>query len=904
MSTRNFDALFHPKSIALIGASNRPGSVGAVLARNLQAGGFQGPILSVNPHETAIGSTLSYQSIAELPIDPDLAVIATPPDSIPGLVAELGARGCRATIVVTAGFGEGGREAGEALRQAMLEAARPHLLRIVGPNCLGFMSPRAGINASFAHLAAKPGNVAFLSQSGALVTAVLDWAAERDIGFSHIVSLGDMSDVDFGDLLDYLAQDEATHSILLYVESIREARKFMSAARIAARAKPVIVVKAGRSQSGAKAAMSHTGALAGADAVYDAAFRRAGMLRVFELREIFEAAETLSRRMTVRGDRLTIMTNGGGAGVLAADALEARGGHLAVLAPETKAKLDAVLPVAWSGANPIDIIGDASGQRYTDTLAALAHNPAQDAILVMNCPTGVVAADEASNAVLAHVAHHHGAAILTCWLGDATAKVARKAFAGAGVATFETPDEAVRAFMHLVDYRKNQALLLEAPPALVSVSAEGRAAARTLVDAALAAGRTLLSETESKALLAAYGIPVVVTRIARDADEAAAMAAAIDGACVLKIHSPDITHKSDVGGVRLGLVGAEAVRAAALDILAQVAVHAPKARIEGFAIEPMVVRPQAQELIAGLIDDRVFGPVVLFGQGGVEVEISADRALGLPPLNAVLARDMISRTRVSKLLAGYRDVPPADEAAIETVLVRLADMAIDLPELSELDINPLLADATGVIALDARVVVRTAGARDRDRLCIRPYPAELETDLTAAGGQRFRLRPIRPEDAPGLVAMSRRTSAEDLRLRFFSAMRTLPEGLASRLSQIDYDREMALIALDGQGDIAGVVRVYCDPDNIVGEFAILVRSDLKHQGLGRGLMGQMLAWASARGVARVQGDVLAENAPMLQMVRDLGAATSTIGAERGAVRAVFQLGVAGHPGTKAPGQQG
>jgi acetyltransferase len=893
MTTRNFDALFQPKAIALIGASNRPRSIGAVLAHNLQSGGFNGPIMAVNPHEAAIGSSLSYHSVADLPVTPDLAVLATPPDTIPGLIAELGARGCRAAVVVTAGFGEGGKAEGEALRAAMLNAARPYLLRVVGPNCLGFLSPGAGINASFAHLAPKAGDVAFLSQSGALVTAVLDWAVGRDLGFSHIVSLGDMSDVDFGDLLDHLAQDETTRSILLYVESIKDARKFMTAARIAARAKPVIVVKAGRSQSGAQAALSHTGALAGADAVYDAAFRRAGMLRVFELREIFEAAETLGRGLAVRGDRLTILTNGGGAGVLAADVLDARGGRLAKLAPQTAARLDAVLPVSWSHANPIDIIGDASGKRYADALDAVMANPDQDAVLVMNCPTGVVAPREASDAVLSRLSPGT-TPVLTCWLGDATAQAERKRFSDAGVATYDTPDDAVRAFMHLVDYRRNQDLLMETPPAGAAIPDDGRKTAKALIDRVLGEGRTLLSEWESKALLAAYGVPVVQTRIARDAAEAGALAQTIAGPCVLKILSPDITHKSDAGGVRLNLNGAAEVAAAAAAMLGQVAVHAPGARIEGFTVQPMISRPKAIELIVGLIDDAVFGPIVLFGQGGVAVEVLADRALGLPPLNTVLARDMIVRTRVAKLLKGYRDVPPADMAAIEEVLVRLAALAVDLPEVAELDVNPLLADADGVLALDARIVVRKTPPNAASRLAIRPYPADLQKDLALADGTPVRLRAIRPEDAPALVEMGRRSAPEDQSLRFFGAALSLTDALAARLSQIDYDREIALIATTpGAAEqaeaILGVVRLIGDPDNIQGEFAVMVRSDLKGRGLGHRLVREMLAWAEGRGLARVGGDVLADNAAMLGMARDLGAAILPVGADGHVLRVAFDL---------------
>jgi len=521
-------------------------------------------------------------------------------------------------------------------------------------------------------------------------------------------------------------------------------------------------------------------------------------------------------------------------------------------------------------------------------------NAAQDAILVMNCPTGVVAPDEASGAVLDCIAANPASPILTCWLGEATAKTARKQFAEHGVASYETPDDAVRAFMHLVEYRRNQDLLMETPPAGQTVAAEGRAAARALIERVLADGRTLLSEPESKILLAAYGVPVVETRVAKDAGDAARLAEEMGGPWALKILSPDITHKSDVGGVRLDLKSSAAVEAAAKAILERVAVHAPGARIEGFTVQKMIDRPQAIELIAGLIDDATFGPTVLFGQGGTAVEVMADRSLGLPPLNAILARDMIERTRVARLLKGYRDVPPADMAALEMVLARLADMAIDLPEIAELDINPLLADANGVIALDARVVVRQAPEHAQRRLAIRPYPAELEKEIEIQGGRRLRLRPIRPEDAPGLVEMGRRSTPEDLRLRFFGAMRSLPPALAARLSQIDYDREIALVALDsatddGKDQIVGVVRLMCDPDNIQGEYAIMVRSDLKGHGLGYRLMREMLVWAVARGLTRVEGDVLAENTNMLRMARDLGALTRPTDADCRTVRVAFDL---------------
>jgi acetyltransferase len=893
MSTRNLDAIFRPKTIALVGASNREGAVGWAIARNLYAGGFAGPILAVSQHEPAIGSVLSYRSVAELPLAPDLAVLATPAAAAPALIAELGQRGCRAAIVVAAGLGEGEERAGSDLRQAMLDAARPHMLRIMGPNCLGFLSPAAGINASFAHLAPRPGDVAFVAQSGALVTAVLDWAVGRNLGFSHIASLGDMADVDFGDMLDWLALDTATRSILLYVESVTQARKFMSAARIAARAKPVIVIKSGRSAAGAKAALSHTGALAGSDAVYDAAFRRAGMLRVESLHELFEAAETLASRLTVRGDRLAILTNGGGAGVLATDALEALGGRLAELAPDVRAKLDGVLPAAWSHGVPVDILGDADGDRYAAALSALEANPDQDAILVMNCPTAVVDNARVADAVVTAAAASRHRPLLTCWLGEATASAARRRFATAGVPTYETPDDAVRAFMQLDRYRRNQALLMETPPAGPEIDGDGRARARAQVETALAAGRSVLTEPEAKALLAAYGVPIVASDTAASPREAAQAAVKIGFPVVLKILSPDISHKSDVGGVRLGLGSAEAVEGAATAMLTAVAASAPGAAIEGFTVESMIERPQARELICGIVEDATFGPTILVGQGGVAVEVVGDRALGLPPLNAILARDMIRRTRVAKLLDAYRNVPAVDHAALEDVLVRLSAIAVDLPEVVELDINPLLADAAGMLAVDARVVLRAAAADAPSTLAIQPYPSGLDHTITLEHGEAFRLRPVRPDDAPALIELSAHCEPADLRLRFFGAMTELSPRLAARLSQIDYDREMALLAIpaapDGISTVAGVVRLSGDPDRVEAEYAIIVRSDLKHRGLGRQLMGEIIAYARSRGYARLFGQVLAENTTMLDLARQLGATVSLDPADCAHSRVVFDL---------------
>ncbi len=857
MTTRNLDALFRPRAIALIGASNEAGSVGQVLARNLLGGGFAGPVLPVNPHAEAIGSTLAYRSVAELPVTPDLAVIATPPATIPGLIAELAGRGCRAAVVITAGL-DG------ALRQQALDAARPALLRIIGPNCLGFLSPGRGVNASFAHLAPAAGHLALVAQSGAVAAAAIDWADAHGVGFSHIVTIGDAADVDFGDLLDYLALDTETHAILLYVESIRDARKFMSAGRVAARTQPVVVIKSGRSAAGAKAAFSHTGALAGADAVYDAAFRRAGMLRVGELRELFDAVSTLDVGLKVQGDRLAILTNGGGAGVMAADALEARGGRLATLSPATISALEKVAPPTWSKGNPIDIIGDATAARYRAALEAVLHDPGVDAVLVMNCPTAVADSTEAAEAVIAAKAQDaQGPPILTCWLGQTAVAEGRRRLTAARIPTHETPDEAVRAFMHLVEHGRTKTQLMQTPAAPPTPRAPE--VARQIIDAALADGRLSLSDSEARAVLEAYGVPTVASEIARTPAEAAAIAVRLGAPVALKILSPDLSHKSDAGGVALNL-SAATVRQAAEDMLARVRAFAPQAVLEGFVVEPMVSRPHAQELLLGVTRDPTFGPVVLFGHGGVSTEVVADRTLGLPPLNNLLAKDMIGRTRVSALLAGYRDRPPAHLDAIAEVMVRLAGLATDIRQILELDINPLLADASGVLALDARIRI---GAGSEAPPAIRPYPDALAQPVRL-GEQPLVLRPIRPQDADGLVALVASSLAEDVRLRFGGGFSRLPPLWAARLSQIDYDREMALVAEHPDGALLGVARLASDPDGASAEFALLVRSDMQDQGLGRTLLSALLDHARARKIGSVWGAVAASNHAMLDMAKAFG----------------------------------
>ncbi len=887
MSIRHLDPLFDPRSVAVIGASDRPGSVGATVWRNLRSSSFEGPCWAVNPARDTVGGEPAFASVAALPAAPELAVVCTPPAAVPGVIAALGEKGTRAAIVLTAGFSR-------SQRQAMLDAARSHLLRILGPNCLGLIAPHAGLNASFAHTMVPAGHLAFVSQSGALVTAMLDWAQGRGIGFSHCVSLGESGDVDFGDLLDWLANDARTRAILLYIESITAPRKFMSAMRAAARVKPVLVVKAGRSPQGAAAASSHTGALAASDLVFDAAIRRAGALRVDTLQALFDGAETLAHfrealPATPEAERLTLVTNGGGAGVMAADAAAAAGLTLAPLSPATREALNAVLPANWSHDNPVDIIGDAPAPRYVATLEALLADPAAGTLLFMHAPTAIVPAPAIAEALLPLLERHPGR-VLAGWLGEAAVRGAREAFQSRGIPCYATPEAAVQAFAQLVSYRHNQDELTQCPPVGVAGGTAvplDKAAVAACIDTALAEGREWLTEPEAKALLAAAGVPVVGTRVVpADPTAAAEAAVALGLPAVIKILSPDITHKSDVGGVALNLESAEAVHQAATTMLARVARLQPAAAISGFTVQPMVRRPRAQELIVGASVDPLFGPVILFGQGGTAVEVLADRALALPPLNRPLAAALVRRTRVTKLLAGWRDVPPADTAAVERTLVAVSELLAAEPRMAELDINPLLADADGVIALDARVRVSAAAPGGAARFAIRPYPAEL-VQPQSWQGQTLTVRPIRPEDEAQHRAFLERLSPEDLRLRIFYSRRTLPRSELARLVQIDYEREMAFVAVvptaDGREETLGAARAACDPDNDTAEFGVIVRSDLKGRGLGLRLMQALIDHLQQRGTRRLVGTVLAENTGMLALCRRLGFA---IGAAEDGAHAV------------------
>ena len=878
MSSYRLETLFAPRSVAVIGASPRQTSTGRAVLENLRTAGFPGTIYLINPRYDAIEGIRAVKSYDALPEVPDIVAIAVPPTAVPDAVAAAARKGTAVGIIITAGLGHGPG----SLAELCEKNARAAGMRLIGPNCLGLLVPRAKLNASFAATAPPPGDLALISQSGAIAAGLVQWAAARHVGFSAIVSMGDSIDVDFADLLDHFALDRDTRAILLYIELIRDARKFMSAARAAARIKPVLVIKSGRHAQGAKAAQTHTGALAGSDAVYDAAFRRAGLLRVIDLDELFAAAETLARLSTMSGKRLAILTNGGGVGVLAVDRLVDLGGELAGISPDTMQKLDAALPPIWSRANPADIAGDADAQRYAVALESLLDDDANDAVLVMNVPTALASATGAAKSVIAVTERHRTKRappkpVFTMWMGESGP--AAEAFEAAGIPNYTTESAAICGFMHLVHYRESRDLLMATPPSLPTEFAPDVAAVRPVIDGVLREKRTWLDPIELTRVLSAYGIPLTPAVLARDAVEAVAAAKphlAKGVPVVLKIQSPDIVHKSEVGGVRLDLASEGAVRDAATEILSRARAAKPGARIAGVTVFPMIVRPKARELIVGVADDPTFGPVIAFGQGGTAVEVISDKALALPPLNLDLAHGLIARTRVSHILKAYRNVPAADEGAIELLLVKLSQLVADFPEIREIDLNPVLADETGVIAVDARVSVAPVemlhrGLSGNPRFAIRPYPSEWERHIKLRDGTAVFVRPVRPEDEPLYPPFFAAVTPADLRLRFFAPVKDFSHTFIARFTQIDYARAMAFIALDeAAGAMLGAVRLHATADYDSGEYAILVRSDLKGHGLGWLLMQLIIEYARSEGIRSIKGQVLHENMMMLDMCRNLG----------------------------------
>jgi acetyltransferase len=875
MSVSNLDALFKPTSIAVIGASNVPKSAGSVVMRNLLGGSFLGPVMPVTGKVEAISGVLSYKDVDTLPLTPDLAVICSQIESAPEYIRLLGRRGTRAVALLGAGLSKlDSRSKQQELKKSILDAAHTGHVRILGSGCMGLLVPGTGLNASLAHTDAQPGRIAFITQSDSLFTTVLDWAKSNNVGFSHCISLGDQLDVDFSSVLDYLGTETTTRSILLFVESILDARRFMSAARASARNKPILVIKSHQlildtSQQAEACDLPWENE----DAIYDVAFRRAGMVRVDDIDSLFDGAQTLARSKPLMGYGLAILTNGRSLGLLAADALAKGGGTMAVPSEETLNALAEKLGPAARGTNPVVLPFDANGQQYAEVCKLLIKDKGVGAVLAIHVPFADYPGVDAAQTV-AEIAGKTKRAILTSWLGSETAQEARKVFAEAGVPTYETPDKAIRAYLHMANYRRNQQLLMETPDSLPSDFFPDTPRAREIVTAVLKENRALLNEAESRDLLAAYGVPVVETRPCISAMEAVQVAEEIGFPVALKIRSPQILQPFEFGGVALDLSTPEQVFDAAASMVARVHSHAPEAYIEGFTIQKMGRRPGAHELFIGVFMDPVFGPVIRFGHGGMAMRVIKDTAVALPPLNMTLSRELIARTRISRLLQGGGGHHAADIEDICLTLIQINQLIIDVPQITGMEINPLFADEKGVLALGARIWVARTSASGPDRLAIRPYPRELEECVTLKNGKRVLLRPIRPEDGPAHFKFVKSLSQEDLRLRFFGSVRDFEPMDMANFTQIDYDREMAFIATaaaeSGETETLGVVRASTKPDNSDAEFAIIIRSDMKGQGLGSQLFDKIIRYCTQRGTGYLEGETLPENKAMIGLAKRFG----------------------------------
>jgi acetyltransferase len=867
------DAIFKPETVAVIGASEREGSVGRTLMWNLISNPFGGTVYPVNPKRQNVMGIRAYPSIGELPERADLAVIVSPAPSVPGIISECVDAGVSGAIIISAGFREVGEEGAELERQVMEEARRGDM-RIMGPNCLGVMNPISGMNATFAGAMANPGSVGVLSQSGALLTSILDRSFAENVGFSAFVSVGSMMDVGWGDLIYYLGDDPKTKSIVVYMESIGDARSFLSAAREVALTKPIIVIKAGRTEAAGEAAASHTGALAGSDEVLDAAFRRSGVLRVESISDLFDMAEVLSKQPRPKGSRLTVVTNAGGPGVLATDALVEGGGELARISDATMDELNGFLPAPWSHGNPIDVLGDANPDRYAQALETASSDPDSDGMLVILTPQDMT--DPTGTAEkLAPYARSSNKPVLASWMGGPNVAEGKEILNKAGIPTFDYPDTAARAFDNMWRYTYNLRGIYETPSLAIEEDVGHEMASRMIEDAR-DAGRTLLTEAESKNLLATYGIPTTETRIAASAEEAAEYAEEIGYPVVLKLHSETITHKTDVGGVELNLAGAEAVHEAFERIRGGVVEDG----FDGVTVQPMV-STKGYELILGSSLDPQFGPVVLFGSGGSLVEVYRDRALALPPLNTTLARRMMEETRISEALKGVRGQEPVDETALEGLLVRFSQLVVEQPWIKEIDINPLLASGEGLLALDARVVLHEPDAEESQlpEPAVRPYPVQYVREVELPDGESATVRPIRPEDEPLMVKFHESLSERSIYMRYFHMMnldqRTTHDRL-TRICFIDYDREMALVAErrnpeTGEREIMGVGRLSRrggSPEE--AEYSILISDAFQRQGLGTLLLERLLEVGREEGLKRITAEILYDNRAMQGISRKLG----------------------------------
>jgi acetyltransferase len=881
------DAIFAPKTVAVIGATEKLGSVGRTILSNLIASPFGGTVFPVNPKRPSVLGIKAYPNIASVPDPVDLAVVVTPASTVPGIISDCVDAGVKGAIIVSAGFKEIGA-AGVELEQQVLAQARRGRMRIIGPNCLGVMNPILGLNATFASTIARPGNVAFISQSGALCTSILDWSFRENVGFSAFVSIGSMLDVGWGDLIDYLGDDPNTQSIVMYMESIGDARSFLSAAREVALTKPIIVIKVGQTEAAAKAAASHTGSLTGSDEVLNAAFRRTGVLRVNSIDDLFNMAEVLAKQPRPKGRRLTILTNAGGPGVLATDALIAQGGELAELCPATMDALNQILPVHWSHNNPIDILGDAEPERYAKAIAIAAHDPNSDGLLVILTPQAMSNPTQTAEQVVKtleseklHSKALQSKPILASWMGGDALREGEELFNRASIFTFPYPDTAAHVFNLMWRYSYNLRGIYETPilPDNCGEKACDRIIAHNIIHTARKAGRTILTEFESKQLLAAYGIPTVETHIAKTETEAVDIAAQIGYPVVLKLYSETITHKTDVGGVRLNLMDADDVKRAYHAIATAVTQKAGAEHFLGVTVQPML-KLDGYELILGSSLDSQFGPVLLFGSGGQLVEVFQDRSLGLPPLNTTLARRMMEQTQIYKALQGVRGRQPVDLAKLEQLMVQFSQLVVEQRWIKEIDINPLLASPEGLIALDARVVVHEpdVSLEEIPKPAIRPYPNQYTTIWKMEDGTPVTIRPIRPEDEPLVVKFHEVLSEQSVYFRFFHLMKLSHRVAHERLSRIcfiDYDREMALVAdyenpQTGQHELLGVVRLSKLHGTEEAEFSLLVSDRFQNQGVGTELLRRLIQVSKEEKISRIVADILPDNSIMQHVCSKLG----------------------------------
>jgi acetyltransferase len=866
-------ALFEPKSVVMYGASEREGSVGRVVFENLLSGGFGGDIFAINPKRDEVLGQMAYPDLETIDRQIDLAVVATPAATVPGIVEECGQQGIKSMIILSAGFREVGA-AGRALEEKVVDRARTYGIRFIGPNCLGLIRPNIGLNATFGNNNAAAGGIALVSQSGALCTAILDWAEKRSVGFSAVVSTGIGADVDFGDILDFLASDPKTESIILYVEGLQDARQFMSGLRAASRAKPVVVIKAGKSSQGAAASMSHTGALVGGDEAFTAALNRSGVVRVDTIAEVFAAAGVLSSRYRSSGEKIAVITNAGGPAVLAADHIEEVGLDLVELSSDTVARLNDALPPTWSHRNPVDIIGDAPPERYRQAVDICLADQAVDGVIVILTPQAMTAPLEVAHAVVEAAEQNHKP-IVTSWMGGPQVQAARDVFRDVRIPTFNTPERAVDAFHYMAAYRRNQQLLLQTPGKLpLHHAAPNVEAARLIIESALNDKRSVLTEPESIALLEAFKVPTVRNGIARTPEEALVLAVSMGFPVVMKIYSEDISHKSDVGGVELGIQSAGEVRGAFNSLMERVASVRPDARLDGVTVEQMHKTANGREIMIGVIKDPVFGPVISFGAGGTAVEVMQDVVVALPPLNKRLANNLVARTKIAKALGEFRNMPAVNHDELIDVLLRVSNMACELPWIQEMDINPMFIDEKGAMAVDARVVVGIPrpSTDPYHHMAIHPYPSDLETRFQLPDGRDVTIRPIRPEDAEIEADFIRNLSAEAKYFRFMHAVHELTPEMLVRFTQIDYHREMALVAVTeegGQETEHGVVRYITNPDQTSCEFALVVSDELQGHGLGQRMLTRLMEIARARGLDRMEGEVLSNNRRMLDLVRSM-----------------------------------